>query len=182
MNKFVFNTIYFSIIIFLLTGILEAGYCQPEVSPLEFLKAREMENKNSDGEVYIGKILTINFPTAGVDVNEDYYPFFTELTDLFKSPLRRNYRVVIKGYSDNSGSAIENMRLSVKRAENLKKKFINEFSIKEDRITTKGLGETDPVASNDTEEGRESNRRVEIHIYGDVSEAVRFIEKQEEGQ
>jgi len=54
--------------------------------------------------------------------------------------------------------------------------------MKKERITTKGHGEKDPVASNETADGRRLNRRVEIHIYGDVSAAVKFIEKQEEAQ
>lgn len=152
------------------------------VNPLEFLKAQEMKHRGSEGEVYLGTILTIHFPPSGVRVDEKYRPFFLELTDLLKSPLRKNYRLVFKGYSDSAGPAVENLKLSVKRAENLKKMFVKEYYMDIDRITTEGFGETEPVCSNETAEGRRKNRRVEIHIYGDVSETVRFIEDQEEGQ
>ena len=96
---------------------------------------------------------------------------------MIKSPLRKNYRIVIRGYTDSTGNARENLEISVKRAENLKQLFIEKYYIEADRITTEGHGEADPVASNKTAEERELNRRVEIHIYGDVSEAVKFIEK-----
>ena len=46
--------------------------------------------------------------------------------------------------------------------------------MKEARITAEGFGVEEPVASNETREGRGLNRRVEIHVYGDVSDAVRF--------
>ena len=74
------------------------------------------------------------------------------------------------------------MGLSLKRAEKLKRLLMGKYYMDEKRITTEGHGEADPVASNATAEGRGLNRRVEIHVHGDVSEAVRFIEKQEEAR
>jgi len=153
---------------------------QEEATPLEILQKQELKNRDSKGEVYLGKVMTILYPPGGVEADEKYYPLLLELTDVLKTPLRKNYRVVLKGYSDNIGSSLENMRLSVKRAERLKALFEKRYYFGGGRITTKGLGETDPVASNETEEGRSLNRRVEVHVYGDVSEAVRFIDKQEE--
>ena len=68
------------------------------------------------------------------------------------------------------------MRISLLRARRLKMLLIEKYYMDEKRITTQGHGEADPVASNETAEGRRSNRRVEIHAYGDVSRAVRFID------
>ena len=84
--------------------------------------------------------------------------------------------MVIKGYSDNSGDAHDNLELSVNRAEKLKELLIKKYYMNGERISTEGYGEADPVAPNNTHEGRFHNRRVEIYIYGDVSEAVRFID------
>ena len=156
------------------------SYGQVETTPLQFLKKQEMRHKDIKGEIYLGRVMTITYPIYDVDADEKYHPILLELTDVLKSPLRENYRLVLKGYSDSRGPALENMKLSVKRAENLKGLLIKKYYMKEIRITTQGLGEIEPVASNKTEEGRGLNRRVEVHIYGNVSEAVRFIEKQEE--
>ncbi len=158
------------------------SYGQIETSPLEFLKGQELRHKDEKGEVYLGKLMTVYFDAYSVDADKNYYPVFLELTDLLKSPLRENYRIVMRGYSDSSGSPLENMDLSAKRAQGLKDLFIKEYFMKEERITAKGFGEADPVSSNETEQGRRLNRRVEIDIYGDVTEAVRFIDKEEEGQ
>ncbi|MBN2062658.1 MAG: OmpA family protein [Deltaproteobacteria bacterium] len=150
---------------------------QDDVSPLEFLKEQELRNKDNKGEIYLGKVMTILYPAYSINAGKEYYPLLLELTDVIKSPLRKNYRIVIKGYTDNTGKARENLEISVKRAETLKQLFIEKYYIEADRITTEGHGEADPVASNKTAEERNLNRRVEIHIHGDVSEAVKFIER-----
>lgn len=157
-------------------------YSQEEITPLKFLKAQELTQKNVKGNVYLGKVMTLTYKAYSVDADEKYHIFILELTDVLKTPLRNNYLLLLKGYSDSSGAPEENMRLSLKRAENLKKKLLTKYYIKEKRVTIEGHGEADPVASNDTVEGRRLNRRVEIHISGDVSEAVRFIEKEEEAR
>ena len=158
------------------------SYSQIEKSPLEFLREQEFRHKEEKGEVYLGRVMTVYYEVYSVDADNKYHPIFLELTDLLKSPLRESYRIVMRGYSDNSGSPIENLELSARRAEGLKRLFIKEYFMKEERITAKGFGEADPVSSNETAQGRRLNRRVEVHIYGDVSEAVRFLKKEEEGQ
>jgi len=155
------------------------SYGQTESSPLEFLKEQERRHRDVREEVYLGKVLVLIYRANAVQADKRYHPLLLELTDVLKTPLRNNYRIVLKGYSDSSGDAEDNMRLSRKRAENLRKLLIKKYYMKEERITAEGYGAADPVASNETAEGRKQNRRVEIHIHGDVTEAVRFIEKQE---
>jgi outer membrane protein OmpA-like peptidoglycan-associated protein len=84
------------------------------------------------------------------------------------------------GYSDSQGSVDAQLRLSRRRAERLKKLLVKKYRLPEGRITFEGHGADKPLASNATAEGRHLNRRVEIHVYGDVSQAVRFIELEEE--
>ena len=175
-------TICFCIVSLLLLITTNPCYSQIEATPLEFLKKQELKNKDAKGSIYLGKVLTLIYPPYAIDADEKYHPFILELTDVLKTPLRDNYRMVLKGYSDNSGYAEENLRLSRKRAAALKRLLIEKYYMKGDRITAKGLGEADPVATNETGEGRKLNRRVEIHISGDVSEAVRFTEKEEEAK
>ena len=69
--------------------------------------------------------------------------------------------VEIRGFTDNTGSLKRNMTLSQLRADAVKDYLVMR-GIKEERITAKGFGPENPVASNDTAEGRQLNRRVEF--------------------
>lgn len=73
--------------------------------------------------------------------------------------------VVAVGHTDSVGKASYNQRLSVRRAEAVKKYLVSK-GIPADRVYTEGKGETMPVATNKTAEGRAQNRRVEIEVAG----------------
>lgn len=67
----------------------------------------------------------------------------------------------IDGHTDNSGDAAHNQALSKERAEAVKAQLVA-MGISADRLTTKGYGDTKPMASNDTPDGKANNRRVEF--------------------
>lgn len=151
----------------------------PERTPLEVLKAREWLHRDVAGEVYLGKVMTLLYETYAMEADEAYHPYLLELTDVLKTPLRSSYRLVLQGYTDTSGDYDANVALSRKRAESLKQTLIEDYYFDEDRIKAEAYGPADPVASNDTAWGRSRNRRVEIHVFGDVSQAVRFVSPEE---
>jgi chemotaxis protein MotB len=70
---------------------------------------------------------------------------------------------MIEGHTDNTGLAANNLLLSSKRAESIAQYLINK-GILSTRITTKGLGDTKPIADNNTEKGRAQNRRTSFTI------------------
>ena len=70
-------------------------------------------------------------------------------------------KLEIQGHTDNQGKPDYNMKLSQARAEKVKT-YLTLFGIREDRLKARGFGETKPVASNQAEEGRAKNRRVEL--------------------
>lgn len=72
-------------------------------------------------------------------------------------------RIEIGGHTDNSGSAQYNSDLSQKRALSVYNYLVSKEVVKS-RLTTKGYGSSSPVASNETEAGREQNRRIEFKI------------------
>lgn len=75
-----------------------------------------------------------------------------------------NYRMEIEGHTDAVGTDDYNSKLSQGRA-NAVREYLTQAGVKTDRIlATRGLGETRPVATNDTAEGRQMNRRVELII------------------
>lgn len=81
--------------------------------------------------------------------------------------LRQNplLKVEIEGHTDNSGSVAFNQRLSLQRAEAVKKWLVGQ-GISADRISTIGFGALRPISSNSTEEGRAANRRTEMRVIG----------------
>ena len=75
----------------------------------------------------------------------------------------RQYRggsVLLESHTDSKGAASYNLNLSQARANSVKDSLVTNYGIQQSRITTKGYGETQPVATNDTDAGRQKNRRV----------------------
>jgi OOP family OmpA-OmpF porin len=70
--------------------------------------------------------------------------------------------VTITGHTDNVGSEEYNLALSRFRAENVKKYLVEQYGVNPQRLDVQGAGPAQPVADNDTPEGRQRNRRVAI--------------------
>lgn len=70
--------------------------------------------------------------------------------------------LMIEGHTDSTGDFDHNMDLSARRAEAVKQWLITDHGISSERLRTMGLGSTQPKESNDTEEGKRQNRRVEL--------------------
>ena len=77
--------------------------------------------------------------------------------------LKAGHVLEIAGYTDNTGDAALNLALSQKRAEAVREAFIK-YGADPDMLVAKGYGDADPIASNDTPEGRLKNRRIEYHV------------------
>jgi len=71
--------------------------------------------------------------------------------------------MMIEGHTDSTGSAEHNQQLSLNRA-NAVRNYLVGYGVDSRRVTTQGFGESMPVASNDTAQGRQQNRRVELRI------------------
>lgn len=75
-----------------------------------------------------------------------------------------NSNLLIVGHTDSQGDDAYNMGLSQRRA-NAASAYLQSQGVPASRISTSGRGESEPVATNDTEAGRQLNRRVEVAIY-----------------
>ena len=105
---------------------------------------------------YAAKVL---FDTNSAKVKSEAYQMLTEAVVIMKK--NPDLKVEVDGHADSTGTAAYNMTLSEKRAEAVKKYFVDQ-GIDPERLTTKGFGITKPAAGNDTKEGRAKNRRVEL--------------------
>lgn len=102
----------------------------------------------------------ILFATGKSDVQPESRPVLKEIASTMKQ--HADLKILIEGHTDNVGSAASNLTLSDSRAAAVKAALVSEFGIGDDRITTKGFGDTKPAAPNTNAIGRAQNRRVEI--------------------
>jgi len=79
--------------------------------------------------------------------------------------------VLIEGYTDSKGSAAHNQKLSERRADAVRSALVK-LGVSADRIKTQGYGEENPVASNNTPENRQMNRRVEVVLGNETGQAT----------
>lgn len=105
------------------------------------------------------RLYGINFDLGSDQLRADSKPTLNELVSALKA--QPTWKITIEGHTDSTGGASDNLTLSGRRAESVKA-FLTAAGIAADRMTTKGMGQDQPVASNDTAAGRAQNRRVEI--------------------
>ena len=101
----------------------------------------------------------LQFETGKAEIRDRFQENLEEVVVILKN--NPELEVEIRGYTDDRGPEGFNQRLSERRAAAVKNYFLKQ-GISEERLSYKGLGEADPVASNDTEQGKRKNRRVEI--------------------
>uniref|UniRef100_UPI003570EF79 OmpA family protein n=2 Tax=Helicobacter cinaedi TaxID=213 RepID=UPI003570EF79 len=101
----------------------------------------------------------ITFKSGSDDLSSDFYKV------LNKKVLNKYDKTIVTvvGFTDNTGSDKTNLALSKKRAESVAA-YLQNQKVKTERFVVDGLGESDPIASNKTAEGRAKNRRVEISL------------------
>jgi OmpA-OmpF porin, OOP family len=104
----------------------------------------------------------VNFASDSAEVPESAAPFLKSAAAQLKQ-LKAGHVLEIAGYTDNTGDAALNVALSQKRAEAVREAFIK-YGADPDMLVAKGYGAADPIASNDTAEGRLKNRRIEYHV------------------
>ncbi len=115
-------------------------------------------------------MLNVEFDTSKAIVKEKYYDDIKRVADFMKE--YPDATAVIEGHTDSVGNDASNKALSEKRANSVRQYIIDKFGIDGSRLTAEGYGEEKPIASNDTAEGRQKNRRVEA-----VLEATKTVYK-----
>jgi outer membrane protein OmpA-like peptidoglycan-associated protein len=120
---------------------------------LENLQLRQTE---SGVVVTLGDVL---FESGQAELKEESRSSLVEVVDLLQSEPDKKIR--IEGHTDSVGSAVANLDLSQRRADAVRSTLVA-LGVDAGRITTAGMGEDFPIASNDTEDGRQRNRRVDV--------------------
>jgi OOP family OmpA-OmpF porin len=103
-------------------------------------------------------VLAINFDTDKSDIKPEYHDELKTVGDFLS--YFPNAKGEIAGHTDSTASNAYNQKLSERRAVSVEKYISSTFNVNAGRITTKGYGESKPVASNKTKAGRAQNRRI----------------------
>ncbi len=103
----------------------------------------------------------VYFDTGKATLRPASYAELNELVEFMK--LKPSVKIEIGGHTDDVGEDASNLKLSQLRADAVKS-YLAGKGISRDRVVAVGYGETQPVASNDTPEGRQENRRTEVKI------------------
>ncbi|SDL69040.1 OmpA family protein [Halarsenatibacter silvermanii] len=105
-------------------------------------------------------IYGIHFEVDNDEIEDESVPTIEKIAELLKENPDLELNVV--GHTDSTGNLDYNIDLSERRAESLVEFLVNNHNIDKDRLSSFGVGPLAPQATNETEEGREQNRRVEL--------------------
>ena len=148
----------------------------------EFIAINELEKQFETKMTDEGLLITIRdsvlFDMGRAELKAEYATIADELSQLLMFDPPRN--IVITGHTDNvpinTNEFDSNWDLSVMRAVNFMKEVVSgNEELDSKYFSVKGYGEYSPIASNDTEEGREKNRRVEVLVQPRVTESGEVI-------
>jgi OOP family OmpA-OmpF porin len=103
----------------------------------------------------------INFDFNSAKIKDSAESIIQSIASDLQSEKYLDIKVLVKGHTDSTGSDDYNLKLSQKRADSVKNKLV-EKGVNENRVTTEGYGELEPLEPNLTKEGRAANRRAEI--------------------
>lgn len=104
---------------------------------------------------------SVHFDFDKSTIRPDAVPVLNEAAETLKA--EGGVAVIVEGHTDSVGTAAYNQKLSRRRADAVRQ-YLVKHGIPANRITAEGFGESRPVASNDTEDGRAQNRRVELRV------------------
>jgi OmpA-OmpF porin, OOP family len=111
----------------------------------------------ADGRVVARGIL---FDTGSDRLRPESTPVLTDIGETLRA--HPDLALRIEGHTDNVGDAAMNQALSERRAASVRQYLLDHFGIDADRLEAVGLGEAQPADTNETPEGRQNNRRVEL--------------------
>ena len=124
----------------------------------KLLKLLEGKSDSDDKHFVFDRI---SFKTGSAQLSENSYSQLKLIAKIMSA--FRDHVYLLRGHTDNRGSAKLNRTLSYKRANSLKQFFLD-YGVPRHIVRTQGLGEQEPIATNDTAEGRARNRRIDISI------------------
>ena len=129
------------------------------------MQRAEAANKLAEGKFLYSMVLSddsVKFPVDGSKLSTEAQTRLMDFISKLKSD-NKNVYLEIQGHTDSTGSKDFNMHLGAERSEAVRL-YMNQQGVPLNRMATISYGATDPVAPNDTREGRAQNRRVVVIV------------------
>lgn len=140
---------------------------------------RDVDVKVLKGVVYISLSDNMLFQTGSYEISPRAMSILSKIAKIIKD--YNSYDVLVEGNTDNVPISRTNIRnnwdLSALRASSVVQVLQNQFGVNPSRLTAGGRGEYNPVAGNDTDAGRQRNRRTEIIITPNLDQFMELIDK-----
>jgi len=129
---------------------METGLVDVDISKL----TKSIDTKGSVS------IYGIYFDTGKADLKAESKPALDQIAELLKE--RPDLSIYVVGHTDSDGNLDLNMGLSKDRANSVVQELVSVYEIDSSRVKPYGVGPLSPVESNDTDQGKSKNRRVEL--------------------
>lgn len=146
---------------------------------LDTSELKDVDVKVLKGVVYISLADNMLFRSGSYDISPDAMDILGKIAKIIRD--YKNYSVLVEGNTDNVPISRTNIRnnwdLSALRASSVVQVLQNDFGVDPSRLTAGGRGEYNPVAPNDTPDGRQLNRRTQIIITPSLDQFMDLIDK-----
>jgi outer membrane protein OmpA-like peptidoglycan-associated protein len=133
-----------------------------QFATIEQIFTREEARVSREESAVVIRLVSLTFETGSSAVSPAQRPLLEKVQQA--TTVFPRAQIVIEGHTDSYGSDETNMRLSQQRAEAVSKYLSDELGVPAFRMSAVGYGETRPIANNETAQGRERNRRIDVRI------------------
>jgi len=116
----------------------------------------------TSGDQLIVRMRGLSFPSGSSEIQPKNFGLLTKLQRVIRE--FSEGAVTIAGHTDSRGNDVRNKKLSEERAQAVRQYLLANMDVPSDRIQAVGRGESQPIATNETEEGRSKNRRIDVTI------------------
>lgn len=151
------------------------GSAQGEIDQIitpEYRRRGMRVERMSNGNLRLRLPSEVLFERDSADISRDFAPTLRQVARIMSRRPRLHANVA--GYTDSTGSDSHNLDLSARRAESVTS-ILKAEGVEGSRLHPEGRGEREPVASNNTAEGQQLNRRVEIVLYRQRGDRLRRV-------
>ncbi len=138
------------------------AHIREQFESIERMFARDEARVSREGNSIVLRLVGLTFESGQSDVQWSYRGLLDKVRQV--TAIFPRSQIVVEGHTDAYGRDDTNLTLSRDRADAISDYLTNEFGIPAFRISAVGYGETQPIANNETPQGRARNRRIDVRI------------------